>query len=205
MSHNELTTIERGTFEFLGKLEELRLDHNKITFIADGAFNNTPNLRILELNENRISYMVEDINGAFAPLIKLEKLGLAGNRIKSINKNAFVGLMRLTELDLTGNNITTIQDNALISMPNLSKLKMNSGALLCDCALQWLSVWLRSHKYTDARVRCGYPHWLQGSHLTHLHHTNFTCGTSFIRSLIITLENTKLVSLSIQMNTRSRG
>lgn len=175
LSHNELASIDRGTFEFLEKLEQLKLDHNKIAFIADGAFNNTPNLRILELNENRISYMVEDINGAFAPLVNLEKLGLAGNRIKSINKNAFVGLIRLTELDLTGNNITSIQDNALISMPKLTKLKMNSGALLCDCGLQWLSVWLRDHKYSEARVRCGYPNWLQGTPLTHLQHANFTC------------------------------
>lgn len=80
-----------------------------------------------ELNGNKISYMVEDVNGAFTPLVNLKKLGLTGNRIKSINKNAFVGLVRLTELDLTGNEITTIPDNAFSSMPNLLNLKMNSG------------------------------------------------------------------------------
>ncbi|XP_046746528.1 leucine-rich repeats and immunoglobulin-like domains protein 3 isoform X1 [Diprion similis] len=175
LSHNELVSIDQGTFQYLGKLEQLKLDHNKITFIADGAFNNTPNLRILELNENKISYMVEDINGAFAPLINLEKLGLASNRIKSINKNSFVGLMRLTELDLNGNNITSIAENALISMPNLSRLRMKSDTLLCDCGLQWLSIWLRSHKYSEARVRCGYPSALKGTLLTELHRTNFTC------------------------------
>ncbi|XP_020708763.2 leucine-rich repeats and immunoglobulin-like domains protein 3 isoform X2 [Athalia rosae] len=175
LSHNELTSIERGTFEFLGKLEILKLDHNKITIISDGAFNNTPNLKKLELNDNQISYMVEDINGPFAPLMNLEKLGLANNGIKSINKNAFLGLMRLSELDLTGNNVTSIQENALISMPKLSRLRMNSGALLCDCGLQWLSVWLRSHKYSEARICCGYPHWLQNKPLMLLHHANFTC------------------------------
>lgn len=45
---------------------------------------------------------------------------------------------------------------------------------MCDCGLQWLSVWLLSHRYTDARARCGYPHWLHGMPLTH-HHANFTC------------------------------
>ncbi|XP_024940471.1 leucine-rich repeats and immunoglobulin-like domains protein 3 isoform X2 [Cephus cinctus] len=175
LSYNDLASIERGTFEFLGKLEKLKMDHNKITYISDGAFNNTPNLQVLELNSNKISYMVEDINGAFVPLARLLKLGLAHNRIKSINKNAFTGLIRLTELDLTGNNITSIQDNALASMAGLVTLKMNSGSLVCDCGLQWLSVWLRDHRYSGAGIRCGYPHWLQSMPLTDLHHTNFTC------------------------------
>ena len=40
-------SIERGTFEYLGKLEKLKMDQNKVTYISDGAFNNTPNLQIL--------------------------------------------------------------------------------------------------------------------------------------------------------------
>ncbi|XP_011876222.1 PREDICTED: leucine-rich repeats and immunoglobulin-like domains protein 3 [Vollenhovia emeryi] len=175
LSHNELTSIDRGSFEYLTKLEKLKLDHNQIAYVSDGAFNFTTNLRILELNSNKISYMVEDINGAFSPLSQLWKLGLAHNRIKSINQNAFTGLSHLVELDLIGNNITSIQENAFLSMSNLSKLKMNTGALVCDCGLQWLSMWLREHPYKEAELHCGYPHWLQGMSLTQLHHANFTC------------------------------
>lgn len=175
LSYNEISTIERDTFEFLEKLKKLKLDHNQITYIADGAFSSTPNLQILELKFNKISYMVEDINGAFDPLGQLWKLGLAHNRIKSINKNAFTGLSNVTELDLSGNNITSIQENAFVSMTRLTKLRMNSSVLVCDCGLQWLSMWLREHSYTDAEVYCGFPHWLQGMSLTQLHHKNFTC------------------------------
>lgn len=71
--------------------------------------------------------MVEDISGAFSPLGQLIKLGLAHNRIKSINQNAFTGLSRVIELDLIGNNVTSIQENAFLSMSSLSKLKMNTG------------------------------------------------------------------------------
>lgn len=53
---------------------------------------------------------------------------------------------------------------------------MCEGVLVCDCGLQWLSMWLREHSYTDAEVYCGFPHWLQGMSLTQLHHKNFTCG-----------------------------
>ncbi|CAK9825715.1 Leucine-rich repeats and immunoglobulin-like domains protein 3 [Anthophora retusa] len=175
LSHNEISVIERDTFEFLEKLEKLKLDHNQITYISDGAFRSTPNLQILELNFNKISYMVEDINGAFDPLGQLWKLGLAHNRIKSVNKNAFTGLSSVTELDLTGNDITSIQENAFVSMTSLTKLRMNSRALVCDCGLQWLSMWLREHRYSDAEAYCGYPHWLEGMSLTQLHHKNFTC------------------------------
>lgn len=175
LSHNELTSIDRGSFEYLTKLEKLKLDHNQIAYVSDGAFNFTTNLRILELNSNKISYMVEDISGAFSPLGQLIKLGLAHNRIKSINQNAFTGLSRVIELDLIGNNVTSIQENAFLSMSSLSKLKMNTGALVCDCGLQWLSMWLREHLYSEAELHCGFPHWLQGMSLMQLHHANFTC------------------------------
>lgn len=47
LSHNELTSIDRGSFEYLTKLEKLKLDHNQIAYVSDGAFNFTTNLRIL--------------------------------------------------------------------------------------------------------------------------------------------------------------
>ncbi|XP_011308382.1 leucine-rich repeats and immunoglobulin-like domains protein 3 [Fopius arisanus] len=187
LSNNKLVSIERGTFEYLMNLERLKIDHNKITFISEGAFDNTPNLQSLDLSNNKISDMIEDITrvtGAFVSLSQLSRLSLAVNQIKSINRNAFVGLKQLDELDLLGNNITSIEENAFTSMPRLSKLKMNTLALVCDCGLQWLSVWLRNNHYNDAKVRCGYPHWLKGMHLTELQHANFTC-TEFPKPRII--------------------
>ncbi|XP_051173855.1 leucine-rich repeats and immunoglobulin-like domains protein 3 [Leptopilina boulardi] len=175
LSFNELTSIERGTFEYLGRLEKLKIDQNKLSYISEGAFNNTQSLQVLELNSNKISYMVEDFSGAFVPLTQLMKLGLAHNQIKSINKNAFKGLSQVTEIDLLGNNITSIQENAFSPTPNLIKLKMNTGSLVCDCGLQWLSLWLKTHRQSEAKIHCGYPHWLYGMPLMHLHQANFTC------------------------------
>ncbi|KAL2724374.1 leucine-rich repeats and immunoglobulin-like domains protein 3 isoform X1 [Vespula squamosa] len=175
LSYNMLISIERDTFDHLDKLERLKMDHNQITYISDGAFNSTPKLQVLDLNSNKISYMVEDINGAFGPLSNLWKLGLAHNKIKSVNRNAFIGLSRVTELDLSGNNITSIQENAFNTMPDLKKLKLNSRSLVCDCGLQWFSTWIGSHRFEDTEAHCGYPHWLQDKPLAQLHHTNFTC------------------------------
>lgn len=47
LSHNELTSINQSSFEYLTKLEKLKLDHNQIAYVSDGAFNFTTNLRIL--------------------------------------------------------------------------------------------------------------------------------------------------------------
>ncbi|KAI4499510.1 hypothetical protein M0802_005406 [Mischocyttarus mexicanus] len=175
LSFNMLVTIERETFDHLSKLEKLKMDHNQITYIADGTFNFTPNLQVLDLNSNKISYMVEDFNGAFSPLNNLWKLGLAHNKIKSVNRNAFVGLSRIIELDLSGNNVTSIQENAFIPMPDLKILKLNSRSLVCDCGLHWFSTWIGTHRFKDTEAHCGYPHWLQDKPLAQLHHTNFTC------------------------------
>lgn len=175
LSHNDLTSIDRGSFEYLTKLERLKLDHNQIAYISDGAFNFTINLRILELNSNKISYMVEDIGNAFSPLDQLWKLGLAHNKIKSIQKDAFTGLSRVNELDLIGNNVTSIQENAFFPMSSLNKLKINTQVLVCNCNLQWLSMWLQEHHYSEAELSCGYPHWLQSMSLTELNHANFSC------------------------------
>jgi len=40
-------------------------------------------------------------------------------------------------------------------------------------------MWLQKHR-NEAELHCGYPHWLQGISLTHLHHANFTCGQYFV-------------------------
>lgn len=70
--------------------------------------------------------MVEDISGVFSPLSQLWKLGLAHNKMKSLNQNAFAGLSRVTELDLIGNNVTSIQENAFLPMTSLNKLKIKT-------------------------------------------------------------------------------
>lgn len=75
--------------------------------------------------------MVEDINSAFSSLGQLWKLGLAHNKIKSVNKNVFTGLSSVTELDLSGNNVTSIQENAFISMTSLTRLRMNTSTYEC--------------------------------------------------------------------------
>ncbi|KAJ8665425.1 hypothetical protein QAD02_007087, partial [Eretmocerus hayati] len=205
LSHNELNRIERSSLTSLGKLKKLRLDHNSIVYIAEGAFKDLVSLNELELKSNKLSYVVEDAIGIFVPLMQLKKLGMAHNQIKSINKNAFNGLSQVTELDLIGNNITSIQENAFSSMAStLTNLKLNTTSLFCDCGLQWLSIWLRTKRFSDTKAQCGYPHWLRGMSLTQLHHVNFTCD-EFPKPRIIEEPESKLSIRGDSVKLRCRA
>ncbi|PSN57328.1 hypothetical protein C0J52_02121 [Blattella germanica] len=176
LSNNDLKAIEKETFKHLGKLQRLHLDNNKITYIAEGAFNSTPSLEVLELNNNRISTSIEDMNGAFVGLNRLQKFGLADNNIKSITKRAFAGLEKLKRLDLSKNNITSVQENAFSSLPDLKELLLNTSSLLCDCKLKWFPVWLEKTTFqTPVIALCAYPDWLKGKSVTLVHPGNFTC------------------------------
>lgn len=101
-----------------------------------------------DLNSNKISYIVEDVGNVFSALTQLQKLGIAFNHIKSINKNAFTGLSMLMELDLTGNNITSIQENAFLPLKGLNALKMNTSKCL-KLTLQ-LIYWALNHPKPDS-------------------------------------------------------
>jgi len=54
-------SINRSSFEFLTKLEKLKLDHNQITYISEGAFNFTNSLRSLYVSYINFIYILFDI------------------------------------------------------------------------------------------------------------------------------------------------
>ncbi len=74
------------------------------------------------MNYNQISWTIADMNGAFEGLSALTRLGLRGNRIRSISKEAFLGLDSLRQLNLLDNALSTVQSNAFALLPELSDL-----------------------------------------------------------------------------------
>lgn len=134
---------------------------------------------IRHLNNNKISWTIEDANGVFQGLGNLIKFHIAGNNIKSINKNAFVGLRNVTYLNLSNNNITSIQKSAFLEVPLLTDLHINTTCLLCDCNLKWFYEWITTKKFRVHAV-CAYPEWLRGASLLQVPPNNFTCGIYFV-------------------------
>jgi Leucine-rich repeat (LRR) protein len=75
-----------------------------------------------ELSNNELSWTIEDMNGTFNELNKLQSLSLENNKIKSIAKNAFSGLSKVKTLNLLNNAISSIQSNALETMVVMESL-----------------------------------------------------------------------------------
>ena len=75
-----------------------------------------------QLNHNEISWVVEDMDGAFSGLDRLVRLGLNGNRFKSVAKQAFSGLHNLKYLSMLDNSIASILENAFKPLQFLQDL-----------------------------------------------------------------------------------
>ncbi|KAL1130028.1 hypothetical protein AAG570_012971, partial [Ranatra chinensis] len=174
LSFNELHKVNPTSFKYLSRLQYLNLASNHLTCISEGSFNSTPSLKHLELNNNDIACMVEHMSGGFYILSNLLKLGLAFNKITSVNQFAFIGLNNLIELDLNGNDIKAIEESAFSSM-SLKKLHMNTTRLSCDCELAWLPMWLQTSSVELLQAYCAYPEAVNGRKLVSLSPQQFLC------------------------------
>ncbi|XP_015240768.1 PREDICTED: leucine-rich repeats and immunoglobulin-like domains protein 1 [Cyprinodon variegatus] len=194
LSYNNLTRLDEGSLAVLGELHSLRLGHNAISHIDEGAFRGLKALRVLELDHNDISGTIEDTNGAFAGLDKLNKLTLFGNKIKSVAKKAFAGLETLEHLNLGENAIRSIQPDAFSQIRNLKSLLIQSNSFLCDCQLQWLPLWLQFHGLqTGVNATCAHPVSLQGTSIFEAPQNGFVCDDLPKPQITVQPENTMTV------------
>ncbi|XP_035980499.1 leucine-rich repeats and immunoglobulin-like domains protein 1 [Fundulus heteroclitus] len=194
LSYNNLTRLDEGSLAVLGDLHTLRLGHNSISHINEGAFRGLKALRVLELDHNDISGTIEDTNGAFTGLDKLNKLTLFGNKIKSVAKKAFAGLETLEHLNLGENAIRSIQPDTFSRMRNLKSLLIQSNSFLCDCQLQWLPVWLQMHGLqAGVNATCAHPVSLQGTSIFEAPQASFVCDDLPKPQITVQPENTVTV------------
>ncbi|XP_018108000.1 leucine-rich repeats and immunoglobulin-like domains protein 3 isoform X3 [Xenopus laevis] len=176
LSFNQLTRLEESSFGGLGLLSGLHIGNNKVNFIADGAFRGLSSLNSLDLKSNEISWTIEDMNGTFSGLERLQRLTLQDNRITSITKKAFSWLDALEYLDLSDNAITSMQTNTFSQMKSLQQLYLNTTSLLCDCQLKWLPTWLAESKFQMfVNASCGHPQILKGKSIFTVSPDDFVC------------------------------
>uniref|UniRef100_A0A8C6PX66 Leucine rich repeats and immunoglobulin like domains 1 n=1 Tax=Nothobranchius furzeri TaxID=105023 RepID=A0A8C6PX66_NOTFU len=192
--HLEYNNLTEGSLAVLGDLHILRLGHNSISHINEGAFRGLKALRVLELDRNDISGTIEDTNGAFSGLDKLNKLTLFGNKIKSVAKKAFTGLETLEHLNLGENAIRSIQPDTFGRMRHLRSLLLQSSSFLCDCQLQWLPSWLVSRGLQGGvNATCAHPVSLQGTSIFDAPASSFLCDDLPKPQIIVQPENTATI------------
>ncbi|KAM6928381.1 leucine-rich repeats and immunoglobulin-like domains protein 1 [Xenentodon cancila] len=194
LSYNNLTRLDEGSLSVLGDLHALRLGHNSISHINEGAFRGLKAVRVLELDHNDISGTIEDTNGAFSGLDRLNKLTLFGNKIKSVAKKAFSTLETLEHLNLGENAIRSIQPEAFSKMKNLKTLVIQSSSFLCDCQLQWLPGWVVSRGLqAGVNASCAHPASSQGTSIFEAPSNSFVCDDLPKPQIILQPETTVTV------------
>ncbi|XP_036312304.1 leucine-rich repeats and immunoglobulin-like domains protein 3 isoform X1 [Pipistrellus kuhlii] len=176
LTFNHLSRLDDSSFLGLSLLNTLHIGNNKVSYIADCAFRGLSSLKTLDLKNNEISWTIEDMNGAFSGLDKLQRLILQGNRIRSITKKAFTGLDALEHLDLSDNAIMSLQGNAFSQMKKLQQLHLNTSSLLCDCQLKWLPQWVaENHFQSFVNASCAHPQLLKGRSIFAVSPDGFVC------------------------------
>ncbi|MBD3272934.1 leucine-rich repeat protein [Candidatus Dependentiae bacterium] len=105
LSKNELDFIAKIDFSsYCSSLEKLILSNNNISDIQRGSFDSLNNLEFIDLGQNYITYLPDFI---FSMCKNLRKIDLSDNSIRRINKNTFWGLQdSLEKLNLADNPIT---------------------------------------------------------------------------------------------------
>ncbi|XP_078621209.1 uncharacterized protein LOC144887690 [Branchiostoma floridae x Branchiostoma japonicum] len=186
MAHNYIVELERGVFESLSSLEDLKLDNNNIEEIPDGAFSGLVNLRGLYLTFNNIHSISA---GAFSALANLKRLylqankirqlpettfnnnlallllSLKGNSITELTEDVFSRCIRLHSLYLENNNLTTLPSNIFAKLTNLHYIRLGSNPWVCDCRLQGLARWIQNSSFDDGDLgnpTCSSPLHTQG-------------------------------------------
>ena len=128
LKDSHFTTIKRGVFRNLGKVNKLVLSASKITTIEDHSFEDLVSLSNLNLDNNNIVELPSAKRLGITTELLL--LNMNHNSIKEINQESLLGYDNLTALSLGSNNIRTISANAFAPTPRLKVLGLFNNKIM---------------------------------------------------------------------------
>lgn len=136
MSINNLGRIEKGSFQWLPRLETLILVGNNIKHLTRDTFQGLQSLKSLQLTKVLVKAQAPTVidDFAFQPLKALESLVLQKNTIREFTTRTFTGLSSLMELDLSWSSCTSIktitnETFASLAASPLRKLNLTKAAI----------------------------------------------------------------------------
>ncbi|XP_032806650.1 slit homolog 2 protein-like isoform X1 [Petromyzon marinus] len=132
---------------------ELYLDGNQLTMVPP-ELSNYKHLSFIDLSNNHISTIA---NFTFSNITQLSTLILSYNRLRCLPLRAFAGLKTLRLLSLHGNDVSMIPHGVFSDLTSLSHLALGSNPLHCDCAMRWLSDWVKVDYKEPGIARCSGP------------------------------------------------
>ncbi|XP_014211526.1 insulin-like growth factor-binding protein complex acid labile subunit [Copidosoma floridanum] len=122
---NGLRGIEEGIFAGCPSLEELYLDFNNLTRPPVGSLKGPKALKVLGLAGNRIDSIDYGAFSIFGET--LLSLNLSSNEINWLKDGAFTEMTSLAVLDMSGNLIKNLNSDALKGAYNLRELDMSKN------------------------------------------------------------------------------
>lgn len=139
LSHNSLGKIEKGSFQWLPRLETLILMENNIKHLTQDTFQGLQSLKSLQLTKALVkghtsaTPIIDDFS--FQPLTTLESLVLRKTAVREITTQTFTGLTSLKELDLSWISclsLKTITNETFVSLAAspLRKLNLTGAAVV---------------------------------------------------------------------------
>ena len=187
LQHNKLEVIEAGIFRGLNSLQTINLKNNHIISLEPGCMSSN-SLTMVNLIQNNIlaipkAFLVsvsskelevylarnkiteikmDDLNG-----VHLKSLSLVSNTIWSIEPYAFVQ-SNIAMIDLEQNQLITLPSTVHSYLNASHVIRLGNNPWSCDCNIQWLAKFLKSHVTTSQQPVCAKPDEFHGKKLSEI-------------------------------------
>ncbi|XP_027689278.2 toll-like receptor 2 type-2 isoform X1 [Chelonia mydas] len=124
LESNQIRTIDKESFIFLGKLEHLDLSNNKLTHLSPIWFRHLFSLQHLNIRSNLYTTLGE--NPLFSNLKNLRYLRLGNNQsFSAIRKQDFDGITVLEQLEIDGQRLKQYESGSLTTVNSINHAIMN--------------------------------------------------------------------------------
>ncbi|XP_043369112.1 toll-like receptor 2 type-2 [Dermochelys coriacea] len=124
LQSNQIWTIDKESFIFLGKLEHLDLSNNKLTHLSPIWFGHLFSLRNLNIRGNLYTTLGE--NPLFSNLRNLRSLHLGNNNsFSAIRKQDFDGITVLEQLEIDGQRLRQYESGSLTTVNSINHTILN--------------------------------------------------------------------------------
>ncbi|NXL83191.1 TLR22 protein, partial [Alectura lathami] len=120
LQSNQISSIEEGSFDSLGKLELLDLSNNSLAHLSPVWFGPLFSLQHLYIQGN--SYSDLGTSSPFSSLRNLSSLHLGNPRFSTIRQGNFEGITHLSKLWINGSNLSRYEPGSLKSIKKINHM-----------------------------------------------------------------------------------
>ncbi|XP_052811458.1 toll-like receptor 4 [Mya arenaria] len=208
ISENRITWLKKYDFENLNHLTFLNLSNNYIEKVDSNSFEDLVALKYFYLQNNLLGFEMGfgNLDNIFKPLLSLEHLILARNRIYAIKKDMFSSCKQLQFLDLSDNYLNELDIDVSqlqnIYLLNLRTNRIQSFPLAVQKGLDTiinhtsLTVNLVDNKLVCSCGNLNFLKWILSSNISFIERASYKC--TFINSTSVFIRSEFISDLEME-------